>query len=65
MRKNLFTGMAAILFCGVFTSCSHDMDVDTSAFEQSIQQKYEEAFKARPSWPRPLRIRVMLSEAIR
>ena len=47
MRKNLFTGMAAILFCGVFTSCSHDMDVDTSAFEQSIQQKYEEAFKAR------------------
>lgn len=47
MRKNLFTGMAAILFCGVFTSCSHDMNVDTSAFEQSIQQKYEEAFKAR------------------
>ena len=40
MRKNLFTGMAAILFCGVFTSCSHDMDVDTSAFEQSIQIRH-------------------------
>lgn len=53
MRKNLFTGMAAILFCGVFTSCSHDMDVDTSAFEQSIQQKYEEAFKARFGNPAP------------
>lgn len=53
MRKNLFTGMAALLFCGVFTSCSHDVDIDTSAIEQSIQQKYEEAFRARFGNPAP------------
>lgn len=53
MKKNLFTGMAAILFCGVFTSCSHEVNFDASAIEQNYQLKYEEAFKSRFGNPSP------------
>ena len=53
MKKNLFTGMAAILFCGLFTSCSHEVNFDASAIEQNYQLKYEEAFKSRFGNPSP------------
>ena len=53
MKKNLFAGMAALMLCGVFTSCSHDTDFAGNAVEQSIQQNYEQAFKARFGTPDP------------
>ena len=53
MKKNLLAGMAALMLCGVFTSCSHDTDFAGNAVEQSIQQNYEQAFKARFGTPDP------------
>ncbi len=44
------TGMAAIMFCGVFTSCSHDTDysdVQVQNQQQMIQDAYEQAFISR------------------
>ena len=35
------TGMAAMVFCGVFTSCSRDTDLGGSNPQQSIQETYE------------------------
>ena len=55
------TGMAAMLFCGVFTSCSHDIDfegeqnkikeAEQEAAKQKIQEAYEQAFIARFGTP--------------
>ena len=53
MRKNLFTGVAALVFCGVFTSCSHDVEFDGQAVENSIRNTYDQAFKARFGNPAP------------
>ena len=50
MKKYFMTGMAAIVFCGVFTSCSRDMDMGGTV-EKDITQTYEEAFKARFGQP--------------
>jgi hypothetical protein len=50
MKKYLMTGMAAIMFCGVFTSCSHDMDLG-SAPQSEVIATYEEAFEARFGTP--------------
>lgn len=50
MKKYLMTGMAAIMFCGVFTSCSHDTDysdVQVQNQQQQIQDAYEQAFISR------------------
>jgi hypothetical protein len=48
MKKYLMTGMAAVLFCGAFTSCSHDditsaEDISKAQAEQ-ITKTYETAF---------------------
>ena len=61
MKKYLMTGMAAMLFCGVFTSCSHDIDfegeqnkikeAEQEAAKQKIQEAYEQAFIARFGTP--------------
>ena len=40
------TGMAAMMFCGVFTSCSHDVDFEEQA-RQNIQETYKQAFISR------------------
>lgn len=45
------TGMAALVCCGVFTSCSHDTDFGGSPVLQSIQETYEEAFITRFGTP--------------
>jgi len=57
MKKYLMTGMAAMLFCGVFTSCSHDIDfegeqnkikeAEQQKVQQQVQDAYEQAFIAR------------------
>ena len=50
------TGMAAIMFCGVFTSCSHDTDysdVQVQNQQQQIQDAYEQAFISRFGKPSP------------
>lgn len=41
------TGMAAMVFCGVFTSCSHDTDLGGINPQQSVQETYEQAFITR------------------
>ena len=53
MKKIFFTGMTAVLLGGAFTSCSHDLDVDRSAMEQSIKATYEQAFVSRFGTPAP------------
>ena len=56
MKKYLMTGMAAIMFCGVFTSCSHDTDysdVQVQDQQQMIQDAYEQAFISRFGKPSP------------
>ena len=50
MKKYLMTGMAAVVFGGLFTSCSHDIEGDGSAQDQ-IQKTYEEAFVTRFGTP--------------
>ena len=52
MKKYLLTGMAAIMFCGVFTSCSRDTDFGQTK-QQQIQETYEEAFISRFGTPSP------------
>lgn len=56
MKKYLMTGMAAIMFCGVFTSCSHETDysdVQIQNQQQQIQDAYEQAFISRFGKPSP------------
>ena len=50
MKKYLMTGMAAVVFGGLFTSCSHDIESDESA-QETIQKTYEEAFITRFGTP--------------
>ena len=50
MKKYLMTGMAAVVFGGLFTSCSHDIESDGSA-QETIQKTYEEAFITRFGQP--------------
>lgn len=45
------TGMAALVFCGVFTSCSHDTDLGGNNPQLSVQETYEEAFITRFGTP--------------
>lgn len=52
MKKYLLTGMAAMMFCGVFTSCSRDTDFGQTK-QQQIQETYEEAFISRFGNPSP------------
>ena len=51
MKRYLMTGMAALVFCGVFTSCSHDTDFGGNNPQLSVQETYEEAFITRFGQP--------------
>ena len=51
MKKNLFSGIAALLLCGAFTSCSHDIGFDEQAYKKQVQDTYEQAFIARFGTP--------------
>ena len=44
MKKYLIRGLAAAVFCGAFTSCSHDMDLGSSTVQTTVQETYEKAF---------------------
>ena len=44
MKKYLFTSAAALAFCGLFTSCTHDLGYDESSAQNSVVKKYEQAF---------------------
>ena len=45
MKKYLLTSAAALAFCGLFTSCTHDFDNDGgSAAQNSVMKTYEQAF---------------------
>ena len=50
MKKYLMTGMAAVIFGGLFTSCSHDIEGGGSEQEQ-VQKTYKEAFITRFGQP--------------
>ena len=50
MKRYLMTGMAAIMFCGVFTSCSRDTDFG-EAPQSKVIATYEEAFQTRFGTP--------------
>ena len=48
MKKYLMTGIAALTFGGLFTSCSHDMDQYTGGnVTENIQKDYETKFVSR------------------
>lgn len=53
MKKYLISGMAAIMFCGTFTSCSRETDFGSQTQQQKIQETYEEAFISRFGNPSP------------
>ena len=53
MKKNLFAGVAALMLCGVFTSCSHDVEFDEQGYVDNVRSTYEQAFKARFGTPAP------------
>lgn len=46
MKKYLFTSAAALAFCGLFTSCTHDLgyDEEAAAAQNSVMKTYEQAF---------------------
>ena len=44
MKKYLISGMAAIVFCGAFTSCSHDLDNGGDSTKSTVEETYEKAF---------------------
>ena len=50
MKKYLMTGMAAVVFGGLFTSCSHDIEGGSSA-QDNINKVYEDAFVTRFGHP--------------
>lgn len=54
MKKYLMTGIAALTLAGIFTSCSHDMDLysggDTT---ETIKKNYENAFNETFGQPAP------------
>ena len=44
MKKYLLTSAAALAFCGLFTSCTHDLGYDESSAQNSVMKTYEQAF---------------------
>ena len=43
MKKYLITSAAALALCGLITSCTHELDYETSV-QNSVVKKYEDAF---------------------
>ena len=46
MKKYFLTSAAALAFCGLFTSCTHDLgyDEEAAAAQNSVMKTYEQAF---------------------
>lgn len=54
MKKYLISGMAALMFCGVFTSCTRDTDLGGGqGQQQKVMETYEQAFLTRFGQPSP------------
>ena len=54
MKKYLFTSAAALAFCGLFTSCTHDLGYDESSAAQNyVVKTYEQAFVTAFGQPDP------------
>ena len=55
MKKYLMISAAALSFCGLFTSCTHDLDDSgySSAAEKSVINTYKEAFVTAFGQPAP------------
>ena len=55
MKKYLLTSAAALAFCGLFTSCTHDLDYDgeAAAAQNSVVKTYEQAFVTAFGQPDP------------
>lgn len=52
MKKYLISGMAALMFCGVFTSCTRDTDLSgDQGQQQKVMETYEQAFLTRFGQP--------------
>ena len=52
MKKYLISGMAALMFCGVFTSCTRDTDLGGGqGQQQKVMETYEQAFLTRFGQP--------------
>ena len=52
MKKYLISGMAALMFCGVFTSCTRDTDLSGGqGQQQKVMETYEQAFLTRFGQP--------------
>lgn len=55
MKKYFLTSAAALAFCGLFTSCTHDLDYDgeAAAAQNSVVKTYEQAFVTAFGQPDP------------
>ena len=53
MKKFLFTSAAALAFCGLFTSCTHDLGSEGSSAQNSVVKTYEQAFVTAFGQPDP------------
>lgn len=53
MKKYLITGMAAMMFCGVFTSCTRDHDYGGSSASAPVEEAYQKAFITHFGQPAP------------
>lgn len=55
MKKYLLTSAAALAFCGLITSCTHDLDYDgeAAAAQNSVVKTYEQAFVTAFGQPDP------------
>ena len=53
MKKYLLTSAAALAFCGLFTSCTHDLGYDESSAQNSVMKTYEQAFVTAFGQPDP------------
>ena len=53
MKKYLMTSAAALAFCGLFTSCTHDLGYDESSAQNSVVKTYEQAFVTAFGQPDP------------
>lgn len=55
MKKYLLTSAAALAFCGLFTSCTHDLgyDGEAAAAQNSVVKTYEQAFVTAFGQPDP------------
>ena len=53
MKKYLLTSASALAFCGLFSSCTHDLGNEGSSAQNSVVKTYEQAFVTAFGQPDP------------